>query len=382
MAKNIVICCDGTGNEFAADDNSNVVKLYSTLQIDDKQVAFYHPGVGTMGSPAALTWAEKYWTKVLGLAFGRGLLEDVSLAYEFLMEKYEDGDSIYLFGFSRGAYTARAVAAVLHMYGLLYSGNESLIAYMLRMFARRTRQQGNIHQTFEVAHEFKGTFSRDCLIHFVGVWDTVSSVGWIYDPVVLPYTARNPIMQIGRHAISIDEHRCFFQNNLWGRPFINGDDQYRVDQNIKQVWFAGVHSDVGGSYPELESGLSKIALEWMLAESSQAGLLISQKKAEKVLGYSGGPCAKPDPAACQHESLRGPWWAVEFLPYRYYDFDTREYRYRIPRGAHRTIPEGSTLHETVIDRMTLVPEYRPTNLPKSYQIEPWVKFPLGAAANP
>jgi hypothetical protein len=267
------------------------------------------------------------------------------------------------------------------MYGLLYSGNESLVPYILRMFARRTRQQGNIQHTFDVAHGFKETFSRDCLIHMVGVWDTVSSVGWIYDPVVLPYTARNPIMQIGRHAISIDERRCFFQNNLWGQPFLPGDPQYRVDQDIKQVWFAGVHSDVGGSYPEVESGLSKIALEWMLAEASQAGLLIDQRKAALILGRSGGPYAPPDPAACQHESLRGPWWIVEILPHRYYNFDTGKYSYRIPMGAHRTIPEGSVLHQTVLDRMKLIAQYLPPNLPKVYQTEPWRKFPLVTGAS-
>jgi uncharacterized protein (DUF2235 family) len=252
MAKNIVVCCDGTGNEFVADNNSNVVKLYGTLIINADQRAYYHPGVGTMGAPTAHGFVEKQWSRLVGLGFGGGLLDQVGWAYQFLMNAYENGARIYLFGFSRGAYTVRALAGMLHMYGLLCPGNEGLIPYITRMFAQHTRRHGGMKDTFEVAHEFKKTFSRDCLIHFVGVWDAVSSVGWIYDPLVLPYSARNPIMITGRHAVSIGERRCFFLSNLWGRPYRPNEREYRVDQNIRQVWFAGVHSDVVAVIPRRE----------------------------------------------------------------------------------------------------------------------------------
>src|SRR5580698_4024671 len=119
MSKNIVICCDGTGNAFGGDSNSNVVKLYSTLLINDEQVGYYHPGVGTMGAPNARNWVEKQWSRVKGLAFGAGLLGNVADAYRYLMDLYADGDRVYLFGFSRGSYTARTLAGMLHMYGLL-----------------------------------------------------------------------------------------------------------------------------------------------------------------------------------------------------------------------------------------------------------------------
>lgn len=124
MAKNIVICCDGTGNEFGGDCNSNVVKLYTTLIIDGSQVGYYYPGVGTMASPTAQNWVEKQWSQIKGLAFGAGLLSNVGGAYRYLMDVYADGDHVYLFGFSRGSYTARALAGVLHMYGLLSPGND------------------------------------------------------------------------------------------------------------------------------------------------------------------------------------------------------------------------------------------------------------------
>src|SRR4051812_45760522 len=108
MPKNIIICCDGTGNEFGT-ENSNVVKLYKTLVCNESQIAYYHPGVGTMGARSALTRAGKWWTNVIGKAFGYGISDNVADAYQFLMRYFEPGDKVYVFGFSRGAYTARSL---------------------------------------------------------------------------------------------------------------------------------------------------------------------------------------------------------------------------------------------------------------------------------
>ena len=364
MAKNIVICCDGTGNEYG-DNNSNVVKLYSTLVIDGRQqIGYYHPGVGTMGAPAARNKISRAWSVVMGLAFGAGLLTNVGDAYRYLMNTYEDDDNVFLFGFSRGAYTARALGGVLHMFGLLCPGNDGLIPYIIRLYAQRTRKAGGMTHTFEVAAGFKETFCRNCPLHFVGVWDTVSSVGWIWNPLKLPYTAQNPDMANGRHAVSIDERRCYFRNNLWGTPL--------PGQNIKQVWFAGVHSDVGGSYAEAQSGLSKIALEWMLCEAMSFGLLINPHKADEVLGRDLPPQAyvPPDPRGELHNSLTWKWWPVEFLPHSYYDYAAGEKKWGIPLGAKRRIPEDSVLHETVDEKRRVDPKYQPTNLPQRYAVEP------------
>jgi uncharacterized protein (DUF2235 family) len=362
MPKNIVICCDGTGNEFENDCNSNVVKLYSTLVIDGvRQVGYYHPGVGTMGAPTAHNRLTKKWSVLVGLAFGAGLLANVGDAYRYLMSVYEDGDRVFLFGFSRGAYTARAIAGVLHMYGLLCPGNDGLIPYIIRLYAQKTRAAAGMEQTFNVAEEFKATFCRNCPLHFVGVWDTVSSVGWIWDPIRLPYTAQNPDMKIGRHAVSIDERRCYFRDNLWG-PEIH-DPQ--VDQNIKQVWFAGVHSDVGGSYLYSECGLSQLALEWMLCEAKPFGLLIDPQKADNVLARTlPSRQVPPNPAGLLHNSLTVGWWLLEFLPHKYFDKQTGKARWRIPLGARREIPSGSIVHESVVQRisLTLNPRYKPENL--------------------
>jgi uncharacterized protein (DUF2235 family) len=257
MAKNIVIGCDGTGNEFG-ESKSNVVKLYKMLVHDASQVTCYHPGVGTIGARNALTGLGKWWTKVIGLAFGYGISDNIADAYQFLMRTFQPDDTLYVFGFSRGAYTARALCGMLHIIGLLREDNEGLIPYSIRMLKEK-----NID--FAVAADFKKTFCRECKPHFVGVWDAVSSVGWVYNVAHFPGTkaTHNPDMRVIRHAVSIDERRAFFRQNLFGAP-------HDAQQDIKEVWFAGVHSDVGGSYPESESQLSKIALRWMVCEAELA----------------------------------------------------------------------------------------------------------------
>ncbi len=167
-----------------------------------------------------------------------------------------------------------------HVYGLLCAGNHELIPYILNMYAKNSRQAKHTKTTFTADDAFKWQFSHstEVRIKFCGLWDTVSSYGWVYDPIQLPFLGSNPIIDIGRHAISIHERRCFYQDNLWGEP--------TAGQDIRQVWFAGVHSDVGGSYPEPTAGLSKIALEWILVESVKDGLKLEREKALVVLGTS------------------------------------------------------------------------------------------------
>src|SRR5581483_9080737 len=119
MPRNVVLCCDGTANEFAR-DNTNVVKLYAMLQQDAaSQITYYHPGLGTMEPAGVLTPWRRRMMMMLGQAMGYGLANDLRDAYVFLMNHFQPGDRVFLFGFSRGAYTARAVASLLHMYGLL-----------------------------------------------------------------------------------------------------------------------------------------------------------------------------------------------------------------------------------------------------------------------
>ena len=155
------------------------------------------------------------------------------------MDNYEEGDRVYLFGFSRGAYTVRALSGMLHMLGLIRKGDDNLIAYAADMLKRPDQMK--------IARAFKKTFSRECKVHFIGVWDTVSSVGWIWDPVHIPYTYRNPGLAIGRHAIAIDERRCYFRQNLWGnRDPVRTSSRYGspacILMSAEVIWTAKVDS--------------------------------------------------------------------------------------------------------------------------------------------
>lgn len=386
--KKIVLCCDGTGNEFGtpnparrnknAGQNSNVVKLYTALQIDNKQAGYYHPGVGTMGAPNATHRWSREWSKIKGLAFGAGFRDNVIDAYRYLMEVYNDNggngneDEVYIFGFSRGAYTARALAGFLHGYGLLCRGNEGHIPYAWRMYVAQHDIRHKKHVEPDVP--FKETFShRDFKIQFVGVWDTVSSIGWISTPVRLFNLAQNNTILGGRHAISIDEHRCFFQDNLWGDP-IEGQD-------LVQAWFAGVHSDVGGSYLQTESGLSDISLRWMLSEvgllpdengkyPDKPGILLNNSHLDLVLGRMPKPEVDPEllyiaPTSSKlHNSLTWNWWWLELIPHIYFNKDDGKERRRVPLGLRRReLPIGSLVHESVAQRMDAADlKYKPRNI--------------------
>jgi hypothetical protein len=368
MPKNIVICCDATFLNVL--QVSNVFKLYSVLeQNGDRQIAFYHPGIAAATTPTLFAAIGDCWRRVLGLGFGYGHIKCLVECYSFVMEHYAPGDLLFIFGFSRGAYTARSLAALLHMCGLIQKGNGVLIPQAIRFFAQAKRE------SFLMASKFKGTFSRECKTHFVGVWDTASTVGWLFDPVKFPYTSNNPDIVSGRHAVAIDERRNFFRPNLWGTAM--------PGQDLKQVWFSGVLSDVGGGYAEEESGLSKISLEWMIHEARSAGLLVTESGVTRILGQEeGSGYAHPDPTAVMHRSLHGFWWQSEFVPRRVYDTTQIPPRkvWQLPRGRRRYIPEGSLIHESVFQRMQLVENYDPPNLPKTRSVERRVEVSSLSAA--
>jgi len=356
LSKNIVLCCDGTSNQFS-EDRTNVIKLYTVLQQNASQVTYYHPGIGTMEPTGALTSLSRTVFKVIEMAVGWGLEYDIRDAYVFLMRTYEPGDKVYMFGFSRGAYTVRAVAALLHAYGLARLGNETLVPYAIRMMMAIQRANDlpsarRDHDEFEkyskLAKEFKVTMCRtDCKPWFLGVWDTVSSVGWLENPLKLPYVTNNPDIQIGRHAVAIDERRAFFRNHLWRRP---DPPAPAGPVDLKQVWFPGTHSDVGGGHPESESGLAKLTLEWMITEAKLADLQVDNAKVDIVLGRTGSDFAKPDCNAELHESLKGFWKIAEYIPKKHFDYATGKTAWRANRSRRRTIPPESLVHESAFLR--------------------------------
>jgi uncharacterized protein (DUF2235 family) len=369
MGKNVVVCCDGTANQVFAGDDTNVVRLCAVAVKDPaQQVVYYHPGLGTMAAQGALTWWGRFWTKVAGLAFGYGIANDIQNAYSFIMATYEPGDRLYLFGFSRGAYTARAVASLLKLYGLLRRGNESLVPYVVRellhfdsflwlMIDRTFGSKLNEKRAaakFDKATEFRSVFAtQSCKPHFVGVWDTVSSVGLSFNPTRVPYTARNKDIAIGRHALALDERRAFFNRNLWQRdPLASPIGPH----DIKEVWFAGVHCDIGGGYPAADSDLARISFAWMVKEAAANHFLVDQIALNRVVGSS------PNPNGKMHNSMTGLWFLAEFVP----KATGINGEWRINLFRRRWVPSGALIHQSVLDRTGY---HRP--LPSNRRIEPY-----------
>jgi uncharacterized protein (DUF2235 family) len=378
MPKNIVICCDGTGNEIEA-NLSNVLKLFRVVQKNANQVVYYNPGVGTISSSDPWSRLKANALGVLGLATGYGLDANVLDAYRFLVDVYQNGDRIYLFGFSRGAYTIRVLAGFLRLIGLLQRPQMNLCSYALTAY-KRAAEKNN----FEIAWRFERVAAtRRVPIKFVGVWDTVSSVivprpDRFYIPSLqeLPYTKTNSYVEIFRQAIAIDERRRMFRINRWAEPQDYKPNPFDAkggtSQDIKQVWFAGVHADIGGGYSETESGPAKYPLQWMIDEAV-AHKLANNKTMYKhlVLGHTrkGGSRAyvAPDFKAKLHNSMSLAWQLLEFIPKRVKlrDWPKRPslFGLYLPLYEPRRIDNGARIHFSVFMRAEAIRTYRPQNLP-------------------
>jgi uncharacterized protein (DUF2235 family) len=410
MPKDMVICCDGTGNEINS-NLSNVLKLFRVLVKDADQRVFYHPGVGTIGLQSTWRRLKQETYGVFSLATGAGLDEDILAAYRFLCTTYQSGDRVWLFGFSRGAYTVRVLAAFIHVIGLLPPDQIDLAGYALSVYKNASANgQGsdeNARKFLDQAWEFRRVAGGYLIpIEFMGVWDTVASVivprqdKFLLDLQTLVYTRTNPSVKKFRQAMAIDERRRMFRLNRWVEPQKYRPDPFdastAVTQDTRQVWFAGVHGDVGGGYPEVDSGLSKYPLLWMIAQAKAAGLRVDDSMVNH-LGWgwpragSTHPYVKPDPTAKLHVSLTGAWWILEFLPklekYREWlkrkcflglyipDAEPRP----IPGAPLTPIPERPIIHRSVLDRMDSDPSYRPVNLPANYSIEEGPSPPVASA---
>ncbi|SDY38444.1 DUF2235 domain-containing protein [Pseudomonas sp. NFIX28] len=348
MARQLIVCIDGTNNRFS-DEPTNVVRLFRSLPRDSKTLlAYYDQGVGTFGLSETLFEWQKVPSRIAGLMFGWGIKRNVLNAYRFLMENYRDGDQIFLFGFSRGSYAVRVLAALLHTIGLLPAHQPQLMDFAWSLLTTRLQPEDNTSEPnrqramsytwwrmsadkkpdFKLMGAFKGSFARKVSIHFLGLFDTVSSVGWVYDPLIVPYTRRNKDVRIIRHAVSLDERRSFFRQNLWT------EDE---GVNQKQVWFAGVHADIGGGYPVGESQLALIALRWMIGECLEAGLSIDAEACRAEL-YP--PSVLQDPLAQAHDSLTRNWLIAEWVPRLVWNTKThkriREYGSMPPFGKPRS----------------------------------------------
>lgn len=247
----------------------------------------------------------------------------------------EEHDRIYLFGFSRGAFTVRALAGFVHRCGLLPTDR-------LHEFSKAYRhlyseQHDEVMERQSQRDEFKRRVDkfkkenevRECTVHFLGIWDTVKSYGFVY-PKSLPHLRHNPIVMTVRHALALDERRSYYQPTSWGGVDHPLYEDVRPDESkdVKEVWFAGSHSDVGGGYKQCESGLARASFEWMLGEACVRGLGLNDFGFEEVVqSFSNDPVL--------HESLHGFWcWVSECLP----RFELEN----IPKAGKRVLKWGST----------------------------------------
>ncbi|KAI9442826.1 hypothetical protein BJY52DRAFT_1317826 [Lactarius psammicola] len=286
-----VLCFDGTGDQFDA-DNTNIVQFCSALKKDDasQQMVYYQPGVGTYSIPQIVTPVRAKFQKYTNMAIANHLSAHVMSGYEFLMQNYRAMDKICIFGFSRGAYTARALAGMIHKVGLLPPGNHQQVPFAYKMYTREDEFG------WQQSKHFKKAFSVHVKVDFLGAWDTVCSVGVI--PHNLPFTNSNSAIRYFRHAMALDERRAAYQVNHWhpGNPHDpDGADSEKTD--VREVWFAGCHSDVGGgSVPnEARNSLARISLRWMIHECfrTQIGIQFRRNVLEN-LGIDVGTL-RPEP---------------------------------------------------------------------------------------
>ena len=384
MPKNIILCCDGTGNQVEA-NLSNVLKLFRIVRRNGEQVVFYHPGLGTISDSEPWSRLKSNALGVWGLLTGYGLDADVLNAYRFLIATYEEGDQVFLFGFSRGAYTMRVLAGFLRLVGLLDRPQLDLAAYALTAYKRAAQKND-----FDIAWRFQQVIStRRVPIKFMGVWDTVSSVivprpDRLYLPSLqaLPYTRTNSFVQVFRQAIAIDERRRMFRINRWADPQTFQPNPFDAGgataQDIKQVWFAGVHADIGGGYAEAESGPAKYPLGWMIDEAVAHGLQINRTMYRHLVFGQERPdgtrtYVAPSFTAKLHNSMTWGWKCLEPLPKRskWRDWPGRWsfLGWYLPFCEPREIGAGVRVHHSVFERWDADPAYRPPNLPPRGQVQ-------------
>lgn len=355
--KRLVVCSDGTWNRADAKNPTNVVKLYRSVQLQDGDVAqipWYDPGVGTGNAIV----------RAIGGATGFGLTQNIEDAYRFLVRNYVPGDEVYLFGFSRGAYTSRSLGGLIRNSGILRRDYEARIDDAIRLY--RDRKRGPYHPDVE---QFRGDFSHPQFrLKFIGVWDTVGSLG-------IPGNLFNRLnrrlhsfhdvklsrsVQFGYQALALDEHRRTFAPTLWevqrsqagARPPDAGDiGDLGGEQVVEQVWFAGAHSDVGGGYSD--DRLSDAALRWLMERAASTGL---------VFKNGSTPSAADAVEGRVHISRSG---IFKYLP-----------------GIDRTVGEhdDEAIHETVRERVRSS-EYGPRGLRES-RFWPELTATSGGESNP
>lgn len=329
--KNIVLCADGTWNtphgDSASVTDTNVRKLYCALTNDPAQLKYYDSGVGTDGTPL---------DHLSGGAMGEGLFQKVQDCYQFLSDVYDPGDKVFLFGFSRGAYTARSVAGMIAGFGVPTINLDNMT--VKRIFEAYREPDAGAKAALKAS--LKTAYGmQEVTVQLVGVWDTVGSMGipgiffnfFNQQKYGFLDTALHPCIVHAYHAVAIDERRAQFKPTLWTHE----DGSYRdSDAQVEQVWFPGVHCDVGGSYQDCR--LSDITLSWMMHKAKENGLFFCAADEEHYLTI---------PSENAYGDAHDEWKIVPW---------------GIPE--HRQVPAIAAMSNTVQMRLDKDAEYRPENL--------------------
>jgi|APLak6261669570_1056073.scaffolds.fasta_scaffold00038_7 uncharacterized protein (DUF2235 family) len=297
--KKLIVFCDGTWNsaDQESPDNkpcpTNVSRLFEATTATDRQgnpqLVHYIQGVGT-----------RFAERLTGGGFGFGISDNIKEGYQFICSNYEEGDEIFLFGFSRGAFTARSIAGFIHNLGILkrnnfYKLNEAFNYY------RDKSPEWKPESPNAVKYQADNCWPTKA-IHFVGVWDTVGALGapygivlsWIIDKLFkcgFHDTKLSSSIKSAYHALAIDEHRWPFRPTRWELS-----QQHQQPEDFQEKWFPGVHSDIGGGYPE--SGLADVALAWMAENAEKQGMQVDLAKIAPF------PPFAPNPNAAQHDSQK------------------------------------------------------------------------------
>lgn len=347
MSKNIVVFSDGTGQMGGRGFNTNVYKLFNMVEDrTNRQVAFYDPGLGTD------------WRKITGNLSGRGFSKNLLDCYHFIFQNYQAGDEIFLFGFSRGAATVRSLSGFIHLFGVLPKCREDLIREAFRIYKIKDEKKREEKARLLV----KKNSTMWVKIKFLGVFDTVAALGmpfqWLSVLIdrVLPHRFHNfklsKSVEYARHALSIDDERKTFHPAIW-------EKLEQPSDRLKQVWFSGVHTDVGGGYEDEK--LSNIPLCWMVKEATAKGLLLYEKSEH----YETFKQCVSDVNGEMHNEQKGFIGKIFRRAQRTWDVE----KYGVP-----------CIHESVLKRTRNnqnadAPPYKPWLVTQfnEYVIEPWTK---------
>ena len=356
--KRLVLLFDGTWND--PDNNTNVwrMKLMLADRAPDgvEQMTFYDTGVGTH-------WYD--WLS--GGAFGRGLSGNIRQGYQWLMEHHDEGDEVFVFGFSRGAFAARSLVGFIARCGLLLPTAPLPVIQAFERYRKGDAARPIYKLTYDERHgSHNFTYEERCLIEcsrripikFIGVWDTVGALGIPVGNIpgisrrtlFFHNTRLSNIIENAFHALAVDENRGPYRATLWTRFIPKGEPHAALTQAVEQRWFVGAHANVGGGYRN--DPLAQIPLHWMQEKAKACGLVFRHEVA-----LHGDECLA-DPVDSYAAFLAGFW--------RDFTFGRRFYRTigggRINKGEGWVESVNETVDETVLRRYREVRNYRPPNL--------------------